>query len=426
MRAAALLAVAVLLAVPAASARPAASGNEGARADLRLLVEQLEEIHPNPFHGLSRDEWRTAVAALDARLGALSRDQIMVEFMRLVALVSSRGRDGHMQALPVDARHPGLLPLRVYFFSDGLHVVGALPPHGRDLVGSRIVAVNGHAVDEVVRAVEPLVGRDNEASVPLFMPLYLLMPNVLAGLGLADADRPVPLTVVDRTGRARTVEFAKVRLGEYAALGGAHGLLSLPARPTLWLASTAKPFWARYLPSSQTLFVQYNAVQGPSDTTVRHLRRRAARSDVRRVVIDLRHNGGGNNTAYGPLLEALRRKPFAGPRRLYVLLGRLTFSAAGNFSTEVDRKTTAIFAGEPMGGGLNQYGQTSTVTLARLPIPLAVPVATQYYEYAPGDPRLTITPELSAPLGSSDFFAGRDPALRAAVAHSRGKVGRGR
>lgn len=71
-----------------------------------------------------------------------------------------------------------------------------------------------------------------------------------------------------------------------------------------------------------------------------------------------------------------------------------------------------------MGGSLNQYGRGTVVSLSRLPIPLAVPVATQFYEYAPGDPRTAITPEIPAPLGSSDYFAGRDPALLAAIAHS--------
>ena len=136
-----------------------------------------------------------------------------------------------------------------------------------------------------------------------------------------------------------------------------HGIFRLPPRKTLWLSRHAKEFWFRYLPSSQTLFVQYNAVQGPRTSLVDALRKRAARRGVQRVVIDLRHNGGGDNSSYNTFLAALRRAPFNRPRRLYVLLGRLTFSAAGNFATEVDLQTRATFAGEPMGGGLNQYGQ---------------------------------------------------------------------
>ena len=411
----------VTLVAAAVLAAPSAAGqaqNEGPRADLRHLAEQMEQIHPNLFHGLSREEWHEAVDTLDARLPGLTRDQILVEFMRLVARVSLRGRDGHMHALPTDAAHPGILPLQIYFFSDGLHLVNALPPY-RDLVGSRVTAFNGHPVDEVVRAVEPLVARDNEASVPLFMPLYLVIPNVLSGLGLTPADPPVPITTVDRSGRERTTEISKATWARYLAWVP-NAILRLPARNTLWLSRPAKTFWWRYLPSSRTLFVQYNATHGPPSSQVVALRRRASRKGVQRVVIDLRHNGGGDNTSYNTFLAALRRAPFNRPRKLYVLLGRLTFSAAGNFATEVDLQTRALFAGEPMGGGLNQYGQASIVTLSRLPIPIQVPVATQFYEYAPGDPRSTITPEVPAPLSSSDYFAGRDPALRAAIAHSRG------
>jgi hypothetical protein len=413
-----VLVVAAVLAAPSAAGR---AQNEGARADLRHLAEQMEQIHPNLFHGMTREEWREAVDSLDARLPGLTRDQILVEFMRLVSKVSVReGRDGHMHALPTDAAHPGFLPLRIYFFSDGLHVVGALPPYG-DLVGSRITAFNGHPLDEVLRAVEPLVARDNEASVPLFLPLYLLIPNVLSGLGLTPADQPVPITTVDRSGRERTTAVQRVPLARYHTWAP-NRLFHLPSRKTVWLSRQAKPFWWRYLPSSKTLFVQYNAVQGPPSSLVTALRRRASRKGVQRVVIDLRHNGGGDNTSYNTLLAALRRAPFNRPRKLYVLLGRLTFSAAGNFATEIDLQTRAVFAGEPMGGGLNQYGQGSVVTLSQLPIPIAVPVATQFYEYAPGDPRSTITPELPAPLSSSDYFAGRDPALRVAIAHSRGST----
>jgi hypothetical protein len=169
--------------------------------------------------------------------------------------------------------------------------------------------------------------------------------------------------------------------------------------------------------------VQYNSVQRlPWTPLLAALRRRAARADVERVVLDLRHNGGGNNTTYGALLQALRRQPFNRARRLYVLLGRMTFSAAANFATDVDRQTNAIFVGEPMGGGLNFYSPEGRfVTLSRLPIAMAVPISITYWELAPGDPRLTIRPEISAPLSSSDYFSGRDPALRAAVAHSRGR-----
>ena len=59
---------------------------------------------------------------------------------------------------------------------------------------------------------------------------------------------------------------------------------------------------------------------------------------VDRVVVDLRNNGGGDNRRYGPLLEALRDPRIDRPGRLFVLIGRLTFSAAGNFATDVEAR----------------------------------------------------------------------------------------
>ena len=77
----------------------------------------------------------------------------------------------------------------------------------------------------------------------------------------------------------------------------------------------------------------------------------ARRAQVRRVVVDVRLNHGGDNTTYRPLLEVLER-PDVG-RKLVVLIGRGTFSAAGNFAADVDQWTKARFVGEPTGGAPN-------------------------------------------------------------------------
>ena len=118
----------------------------------------MERIHPNLFHGISREEWRAAVAALDARIDTLRSDQVTVELMRLVALVSSHGRDGHMAALPSPETHPPVYGLGFYPFSDGLFVDFAVPAYA-SLVGSRVTAIDGHPIAEWIksyRAVEAL------------------------------------------------------------------------------------------------------------------------------------------------------------------------------------------------------------------------------------------------------------------------------
>ena len=68
---------------------------------------------------------------------------------------------------------------------------------------------------------------------------------------------------------------------------------------------------------------------------------------------------GGDNTTYGPLLQALRDNRLKG--RLSVIIGCETFSAATNFATEVEKDTDAVLVGEPTAGRPNLYGDVRDV-----------------------------------------------------------------
>ena len=79
-----------------------------------------------------------AVAALDGAATSLDDDGLLVGLMRLVALVSADGRDAHTGLYAWgEGEYPlTSLPLRLWVFDDGVHVVTALPPY-EDLVGAR-------------------------------------------------------------------------------------------------------------------------------------------------------------------------------------------------------------------------------------------------------------------------------------------------
>jgi C-terminal processing protease CtpA/Prc len=140
------------------------------------------------------------------------------------------------------------------------------------------------------------------------------------------------------------------------------------------------------------------------------------------VVVDLRANPGGENTTYGPFRDALREKAATGAGQVALLTSRDTFSAAGNFATELkvgpdgDRM---LLVGEPPGGGLNIYGDTATVTLEHSGI--VVLISRRYHEKAPGDDRLQIEPDIPVEATWEDVAAGRDPVLDAALAGLHGE-----
>lgn len=379
---------------------------EAAAADLDLLVERLEATHPEPFHGIDRAAWVGELRQLQDRLPDLDEAESVVEVMRLVARLSAEGRDGHQFALPQPGHEGPMLPLRWYELDGGLVVTAAMPPYDADLTGRRIEAVDGVPTAELLALAEPLVPRDGPATVPAFRPIFLLRGYVLQGLGVSDGDT-VTLTV-----GGREVEVQAVPFDEHAAWAGRFGEWRLPEQP-------GDGYRARLLELQRTrwlgdaLYVRLTEIRGgPEPETMQRL----ADDRLRRVVLDLRQNPGGDNTTNGAWVTALAEAVDAGAE-LVVLTDRVTFSAASNLATDLERALDPVFVGEPMGGGLNFWNDVSQVRLDNLPVPMQVGVSTRYWERSdPDDPQLTIEPDLPVEVTAADVMAGRDPALRVALA----------
>jgi len=337
--------------------------------------------------------------------------------LRLIALLGPR--NGHTGLFPGDPAHTRelhLYPLRLYDFADGLYVVDAADA---SLVGSRLVAIDGTPVAKAFDLVRPLVPRDNDSNLRGLAPHFALTAEVLEGLGITDADsatftldRPdgqqldVPLTAVGAS--QYIAQFADPLYGHYPSI------LPDAAKP-LYLGGSARPMWVRTLAGGKAVYMGYNSVRSPSPSFLRKLARLARAPSTKRVIVDVRLNGGGDNTTYGPLTTLFGSSAVNRRGKLYLLTGRATFSAAANFAAELDRDTRAIIVGEPTGGGVETYGDTLSVVLPTTG--WTVYIAARYHERkkGPRDRRLAVAPDLPVDLTSAQYFAGRDPVLARAL-----------
>ena len=107
-----------------------------------------------------------------------------MELLRIIAMTGER--DGHMGLFPlVDHAQDRSTSLRSASgsFPEGMFVVAS--PEQPALVGARLVAIEGRPVDEVAALVRPLVTRDNESSLILRLPEFMITGEILHGLGIA-------------------------------------------------------------------------------------------------------------------------------------------------------------------------------------------------------------------------------------------------
>jgi hypothetical protein len=394
------------------SAPTTTAGDEARAGDVTALLDGIERIHPDPWHHISEADFRAAAGDLSDRYARLQPEERLVELMRLLALLGER--DGHSGIFPLDPDHEGelsFLPVRLYEFADGLFVVDAIDRP--DLVGARVEAIAGMPVDEVRALVEPLVPRDNEGSRKARLAQFMLVAEVLHGLGLTASPEEAVLELAWPGGRRESVALGPVPASAYAAAFPDlfHPLVppGLPSRPEPpYLARRLEERWLTTMADGRVLYVAYNVTLGSTLDFAGEVRRRASRPGMERVVLDLRHNPGGDNTTYGALLEEL-----VAVDEIVVLVGRTTFSAAANLLAELEARAEPTLVGEPSGGSPNLYGDPIAVALPESG--WSAQIAGVHWAPAGEDARLAFEPDVDVELTSEDFFAGRDPVLSAAL-----------
>ena len=397
------------------------------RQDLRYMAAQMAERHRNLYHSITRSGFDSAVASLDARIPTLKRYQVILELARIVALVG----DGHTNIAPTRDPRIGFrsYPIALYLFSDGLYIRAADSAHA-PLVGARVVRIGSHSVDEAYAAVRPLIGRDNEMGVRFFVPFLLAMPEVLGGTGLVPDMERAELTL-ERDGRRFEVTLAPAGPAPMMAPETDRSWIAPPgwvdarqsaAHPTpLWLEDPSDKFRYRYLPDSRTLYVQFNEVGNKPDETVAQFCRRlfafARHRPVRRLVLDLRLNGGGDGSLNRPLLLGIIKAESLDVRgRLFTIIGRRTWSAAQFLVTQLESYTNTILVGEPTASRGNAYGDSYRITLPNSGI--TVRVSTLWWQLSdPRDTRPWTPPEIATGLSFEDYRSNRDPALQAVLSY---------
>jgi C-terminal processing protease CtpA/Prc len=132
-----------------------------------------------------------------------------------------------------------------------------------------------------------------------------------------------------------------------------------------------------------------------------------------RLVVDVRHNGGGNSEVDNALIEGLASRPAWRQRgRLFCLIEGTTFSAA--MLTALDLQGLgAVMVGAPTGGKPNSHGNVRSLFLPNSR--LAVSYSTSFFRRVAGSDPPSVFPDLPVEPTIDDLRLGRDPLLETAI-----------
>jgi hypothetical protein len=343
------------------------------REDLAFLSFSIRSKHPNPFHAISEESFRSRVDNLHESIPNLKDHEIIVEMAALVAML----QDGHTQFQGV----------------------------------ARLLRLGQVNVEEAFVRVASATPHDNDMTLKNWVPSVMVIPEILDAQDIATSRDRARFVFADRNGRELILDLAPLPPEEPLDWIDASASVKQP----LYLQHLKDNYWHQYLEDSQILFVQFNRTQDAPGESVAEFFARISQGmpelPIKSIVLDVRFNSGGNNQLNAPVIEWVKSSMQDSKRNFYVIIGRGTFSAAQTLVTHMEATTDVILVGEPTGGSPNHYGDPIKLRLPHSDLTLAV--SSLYHNDAPGDNRTTIEPHLLAPLSSKDYFSGRDPALEA-------------
>ena len=382
-------------------------------SDLDYLAKKLSKKHCDLFAQKSREYFLHEIEKIKSSVNDLSDFEVAIQLQQLVASMGDSHTKVHFSPL-VDKKQ--ILPIHLYWFSDGLYILHTTPENA-EILGHRIYSVNQTPIDVVVDSLSTLITVDNQAMVKSSIPKLLPLVQVLDYFNFTEA-KQIELGLEDINGNSKWYSLKPE-------------VMNRENRKTLNVDSLAlcfkneRAFFVDYYQANDEIYyIQYNkcwskeleikyrkgknASKMPSfnDFQEKVFHNLAIKS-IDKIVFDLRFNGGGNSSQGTAFIKKFAAFANENPeKRIFVILGRHTFSSAILNAMDFKKWTNATFVGEETGGMPNHFGEVRTL---RLPYSgLRVGYSTKYFKRTE-DKTNSLYPDVKIESGFNDFKSGIDP-----------------
>jgi len=391
------------------------------QADLRFLQETVHRDYSFLFKKVTAADFDAAVENLYKAMPGMQEHERIAGLGRIVAMFKYGHTSLGWRMNPFSYH---VAPVNFYWFPDGLYAEGA-DQKNADIVGARLVKVEGVPVQEALGKIKPLVASENDQYFKAYGLDFLAIPEALHAQGITKELKKTVSYTFEKAGKTFEQTLQAV---EGFHLPRNYGFVIHNA---LWMSAreqTATPFYLKnidrnyyyeYLPGSKTVYVRQSQVLDDKEETIAAFYRKVfefiEKNEVDKLVIDVRLNGGGNNYKNKPVVTGIVEcKKINKPGKLFVITGRRTFSACQNLVNEFSNYTNAIFVGEPTAENVNFYGDTRRVDLPKTGIPVFLSFA-WWQDKPQWENADWLAPQLAVEMSFEEYKTNKDPVLEACL-----------
>lgn len=373
--------------------------------DVNYFSKELKKRHKNLFYNVPKDTFESKIEKLKDSVYRLQNYEIVVELMKIITLVG----DAHTNIFPDPSDILHELPIKMYWFTDGLYVIESTSEY-QQLLGKRVTCIGNVSIDEVYNQMKTVIPHENSAQIKNKSPQYMRIPEVLAALNIINNPDSALFTFED------IGEFIIPPLPSPTIVLNNNWITVLADKQNmlpLYLQNDDLNYWYTFTKDSSVIYAQYNSCSEMESLSfssfayeiINHI----DSMSVNQFIFDMRMNGGGNSMIAMPLINGLQQRYHINQSgNLFVIIGRKTFSSAVLNSIQFKNNTNATFVGEATGGKPNSYGEVKWFSLPNSGI--IVCYSTEYFYFLSGDPP-SFFPDITVDLSFEDYENCIDPVL---------------
>ena len=389
--------------------------------DLRFLQKTVHEDYSFLFKKTTAADFDAAVEQLYVSIPTMDDHEVFTGIARIIASF----KYGHTRIGFSDSPVPlHFLRIAMYHFDDGIYVQGVHNAHEKAL-GAKVVAIEGTPIKEVLEAVYPVVPAENDQFFKAYGVPYAQSPEILHAQGITEKLQQTVNMSFEKDGETFDLEIAAQEGLDvpisYGFIEPKDDWLQVRNQDTtpLYLKNLDKIYYYEYLPEEKTVYVRQSQVQDDPSEDIPTFYARVfdfiENNEVDKLVIDVRLNGGGNNYKNKAVITGIiETEKINKPGKLFVIIGRRTFSACQNLVNEFSNYTNAIFVGEPTSENINFYGDNRQVQLPNTKLNTYLSFA--WWQDKPqweGGP--WTAPHLAVDMSFDQYVNNEDPVLEAAL-----------
>ena len=309
-----------------------------------------------------------------------------------------------------------LLQLNFFWFSDGIFVLNATEEH-KEILGSKVLEINKMPIQAIVDSFSSLLTAENNAIIKNKVPLLLPYAQLYKYFGIAKSDT-FEMKLEKQNGE--TFNFSIV-----ASSIDKNKWVSFKPDSVALSSQNGRAFFIDYIQKrNNAYYIQYNSCSSreypplgfKGDTmqlpSVNDFHKKVIETiksnSFSKIIFDLRLNSGGNSIPGTELIKDISSiNQINQEGKIYVLLGRKTFSSAIYNAMDFKDMTKAIFVGEETSGKPNHYGDLKPLKLPSSK--LIVYYSTKRFTRSEKNLN-TLTPDHIIVKSFKEYKEGRDPA----------------